>query len=158
MFFCEKLIKLSCWNGYTYLSSKSNKPTIKKHKLGMVAYCCPKNGKSGSHSWGREGSTQFAQQLVSAPPLVGCVVWSQLDDIIKAERQECPPLNPCWDGFKCPLEIRKGTICLRITLSNTLIITDVREIGRSDNCSILKIWINHTRIKGLFKQDQEGLC
>ena len=40
----------------------------------------PKNGKSGSHCWGRGGSTQFAQQLettVTAPPLVGCVVWSQ---------------------------------------------------------------------------------
>ena len=39
----------------------------------------PKNGKSGPHCWGREGSTQFAQQLVSAvtaPPYVGCVVWS----------------------------------------------------------------------------------
>ena len=38
-----------------------------------------KNGKSSPHCWGREGSTQFAQQLVSAvtaPPLVGCVVWS----------------------------------------------------------------------------------
>ena len=38
-----------------------------------------KNGKSGPHSWGRGGSTQFAQQLettVTAPPLVGCVVWS----------------------------------------------------------------------------------
>ena len=36
-----------------------------------------KNGKSGPHCWGREGSTQFAQQLesaVTAPPLVGCVV------------------------------------------------------------------------------------
>ena len=35
----------------------------------------PKNGKSGPHL----GSTQFAQQLestVTAPPLVGCVVWS----------------------------------------------------------------------------------
>ena len=32
------------------------------------------------HCWGRGGSTQFAQQLettVTAPPLVGCVVWSQ---------------------------------------------------------------------------------
>ena len=41
---------------------------------------CPKNGKSGPHCWGREGSTQFAQQFLSAvtaPPLVGCVVWSQ---------------------------------------------------------------------------------
>ena len=40
---------------------------------------CPKNGKSGPHCWGRGGSTQFAQQLestVTAPPLVGCVVWS----------------------------------------------------------------------------------
>ena len=40
---------------------------------------CPKNGKSGPHCWERGGSTQFAQQLefaVTAPPLVGCVVWS----------------------------------------------------------------------------------
>ena len=39
-----------------------------------------KNGKSGTHCWGRGGSTQFAQQLesaVTAPSLVGCVVWSQ---------------------------------------------------------------------------------
>ena len=37
---------------------------------------CPKNGKSGSHCWGREGSTQFAQHFVTdvtAPPFVGCV-------------------------------------------------------------------------------------
>ena len=35
---------------------------------------------SRPHCWGRGGSTQFAQQLettVTAPPLVGCVVWSQ---------------------------------------------------------------------------------
>ena len=40
---------------------------------------CQKNGKSGPHCWGRGGSTQFAQQFefaVTAPPLVGCVVWS----------------------------------------------------------------------------------
>ena len=39
----------------------------------------PKNDKSGPHCWGRGGSTQFTQQLesaVTAPPLVGCVVWS----------------------------------------------------------------------------------
>ena len=43
---------------------------------------CPKNDKSRPHCWGRRGSTQFAQQLefaVTAPPLVGCVVWSQSD-------------------------------------------------------------------------------
>ena len=42
---------------------------------------CPKNGKSGTHCWGRGGSTQFAQQLettVTAPPLVGCGVWSHM--------------------------------------------------------------------------------
>ena len=46
---------------------------------------CPKNGKSGPHCWGRGGSTQFAQQLefaVTAPPLVGCVVWSHHYNII----------------------------------------------------------------------------
>ena len=34
-----------------------------------------------AHHWGRVGSTQFAQQLesaVTAPPLVGCVVWSHI--------------------------------------------------------------------------------
>ena len=39
----------------------------------------PKNDKSGPHCWDREGSTQFAPQLesaVTAPQLVGCVVWS----------------------------------------------------------------------------------
>ena len=39
----------------------------------------PKNGKSGPHCWGREGLTQLAQQFVTAvtaPPLVGCVIWS----------------------------------------------------------------------------------
>ena len=44
-----------------------------------------KNGKSGPHCWGREGSTQFAQHLVSAvtaPPLIGCVVWSHRLPII----------------------------------------------------------------------------
>ena len=35
-----------------------------------------KNGKSGSHCWGREGPTQFAQQFVTATPLVGCVGWN----------------------------------------------------------------------------------
>ena len=45
---------------------------------------CPKNGKSGPHCWERGGLTQFAQQLetiVTAPPLVGCVVWSHLINV-----------------------------------------------------------------------------
>ena len=41
----------------------------------------------------------------------------------KADRQEHPPLNPYRVYFKCPLEIRKVTICLRITLSNMAIVT-----------------------------------
>ena len=43
-----------------------------------------KTGKSGPHCWGRGGSTQFAQQLesaVTAPPLVGSVVWSQPENV-----------------------------------------------------------------------------
>ena len=42
---------------------------------------CPKNGKPGTHCWGRGGSTQFAQRLESAvttPPLVVCVVWNRV--------------------------------------------------------------------------------
>ena len=49
------------------------------HPAGPHGRHAPKNVKSGPHSWGRGGSTQFAQQLesaVTAPPLVGCVVWS----------------------------------------------------------------------------------
>ena len=41
-----------------------------------------KKGISDPSCWGREVSTQFTQQfaktVVTAPPLVGCVVWSQL--------------------------------------------------------------------------------
>ena len=49
------------------------------HSAGPHGRHDQKNGKSGPHYWGRGGSTQFAQQLefaVTAPPLVGCVVWS----------------------------------------------------------------------------------
>ena len=50
------------------------------HPAGPHGRHAQKNGKSGPHCWGRGGSTQLAQQLestVTAPPLVGCVVWSQ---------------------------------------------------------------------------------
>ena len=49
------------------------------HPAGPHWPACPKNGKSRPHCWGQGGSTQFAQQFefaVTAPPLVGCVVWS----------------------------------------------------------------------------------
>ena len=49
------------------------------HPAGSHGRHAQKNGKSGPHCWGREGSTQFAQQLefaVTGPPLVGCVIWS----------------------------------------------------------------------------------
>ena len=49
------------------------------HPAGPHGRHAQKNGKSGPHCWGRGGSTQFAQQFefaVTAPPLVGCVVWS----------------------------------------------------------------------------------
>ena len=52
------------------------------HPAGPHGRHAPKNGKSGPHCWGRGGSIQFAQQLVSAvtaPPLVGCDVWSLLN-------------------------------------------------------------------------------
>ena len=45
----------------------------------------PKNCKSGPHCWGREVSTQFAQQFgtaVAATLLVGCVVWSPYTSFI----------------------------------------------------------------------------
>ena len=51
------------------------------HPAGPHGRHAQKNGKSGPQNWGRGGSTQFAQQLesaVTAPPLVGCVVWSLL--------------------------------------------------------------------------------
>ena len=55
------------------------------HPAGLHGRHAKKHGKSGRHCWGREGSTQFAQQPVSAvtaPPLVGCVVWSQCMDCL----------------------------------------------------------------------------
>ena len=56
-----------------FVSSSAN------HPAGPHGRHVKKTGKSGPHCRGREGSTQFAQQLessVTAPPLVGCVVWS----------------------------------------------------------------------------------
>ena len=50
------------------------------HPAGPHGRFAQKNSKSGSHCWGREVSTQFAQQFAktaeTAPPLVGCIVWS----------------------------------------------------------------------------------
>ena len=51
-----------------------------------------KIGKSGPHCWGRGGSTQFAQQLesaVTALPLVGCVVWSRRERLLRAVSTSC---------------------------------------------------------------------
>ena len=49
----------------------------------MISHLGGPHGKSGTHYWGREVSTQFAQQFVTgmtAPPLVGSVVWNREDD------------------------------------------------------------------------------
>ena len=49
------------------------------HPAGPHGRHAQKTVNRGPHCWGREGSTQFAQQFLSAvtaPPLVGCVVWS----------------------------------------------------------------------------------
>ena len=54
-----------------FVSSSASQPA------GPHGWHAQKNVKSGPHCWGREGSTQFAQQLesaVTAPPLAGCVV------------------------------------------------------------------------------------
>ena len=61
------------------------------HPAGPHAH---KNGKSVPHCWGRGGSTQFAQQLestVTAPSLVGCVVWSlnkEISTLISTNKTE----------------------------------------------------------------------
>ena len=49
---------------------------LRQTSSGSAWPACPKKGKSGPHCWGREGSTQFAPQFVTALPLVDCVVWS----------------------------------------------------------------------------------
>ena len=60
----------------------STSPAFMRSSASHLAGCMAgmlKNGKSGPHCWGREFSTQFAQQFVTAvtaPLRVGCVVWS----------------------------------------------------------------------------------
>ena len=71
---------------------------VSSNASGSALPACPKNGKSGPHCWGRGGSTQFAQQLestVTAPPLVGCVVWSHKLSIIIIIVSS----NPCLPSF-----------------------------------------------------------
>ena len=56
-----------------FINKKELKRTIKLMKENKAT-----DGKSGPHCCGLGGSTQFAQRLesaVTAPPLVGCVVW-----------------------------------------------------------------------------------
>ena len=51
------------------------------HPAGPHGRHAQKTVNRGPHCWRRGGSTQFAQHLesaVTAPPLVGCVVWSLL--------------------------------------------------------------------------------
>ena len=71
--YCEGLIsRCSC------MGSVSVSSCIRCMFVSCVS-TCQKNGKSGHHCWGWEGSTQIAQQLesaITAPPLVGCVIWS----------------------------------------------------------------------------------
>ena len=61
------------------------------HPAGPHGRHAQKTVNRAPHCWGREGSTQFAQQFLSAvtaPPLVGCVVWSLTVDFrteIKSE-------------------------------------------------------------------------
>ena len=62
------------------------------------------------------------------PPHIRCMMSSKTFN--KADKHERPSRNPCCVGFKFPLEIRIAIICLQIILSSTLIITDVREMGR----------------------------
>ena len=75
---------------------------------------CPKNGKSGPHCWGRESSTQFAQQLestVTAPPLVGCVVWSQSSMSSSASETETNHTKQHVYIGKAPHETSWGNVC-----------------------------------------------
>ena len=73
----------NCWCVVVGPGFVSTSPTFMRssvsHPAGPHGRLAKKNGKSGSHCWGREVSTQFAQQFVTAvtaPPLIGCVVWS----------------------------------------------------------------------------------
>ena len=54
----------------------STSPAFVRSSTSHLAYAwpaCTKNGKL-LQCWRREGSTQFGQQFVTAPPLVGCVM------------------------------------------------------------------------------------
>ena len=62
--------------------SVSTSPAIMKcsvsHPAGPHSRHSQKNGKSGTHYWGRDVSTHFAPQFViavTAPTLVNCIVW-----------------------------------------------------------------------------------
>ena len=71
------------------------------HPAGPHGRHAQKNGKLGPHCWRRGGSTQFAQQLesaVTAPPLVGCVVWSLLFSVCSAITVKFCVFYPCCMG------------------------------------------------------------
>ena len=89
-------ISLTFTAGPVCLCGVSSPVVVLGPSSGSAWPACPKNGKSGPHCWGRGGSTQFAQQLesaVTAPPLVGCVVWSQ--DNYMVSLTGCDRLGRC---------------------------------------------------------------
>ena len=69
-----------------------------------------KASKSGPHCWGREGSTQFAQQFesaVTAPPLVGCVVWSRCSWVITYNLEDVyKQATACYDKKMSEMRIQ----------------------------------------------------
>ena len=61
---------------YLVMADTTTAPAIQRVRMAGMP---KKTVNQAPHCWGPEGSTQFAQQLesaVTAPPLVGCVVWS----------------------------------------------------------------------------------
>ena len=93
----------------TFVSNSAN------HPAGPHGRHAQKNGKSGPHCWGRGGSAQFAQQFefaVTAPPLVGCVVWSHAPHCHPCICGPTPPWRlHCWtDGRRSWLGTRPSKV------------------------------------------------
>ena len=59
---------------------------------------CTENGKLGPHCWGRDVSTLLVRQFltaVTAPPVVGCVVWSLGTLICSPTYEICCSFHSC---------------------------------------------------------------
>ena len=94
--------------------------------LDITRFCEQQHQPSSGSACPKNGSTQFAQQLesaVTAPPLVGCVVWRRLYEV---------PMFMSFLGFDMGIAFANFHVCGQMLLFNAILYMLVRYASPID--------------------------